>query len=415
MRKNGRKKDTFIHFKGVAADGGFVFEVVTYVVSETESDRKTAFKMTAYEYGVMEIAIDYTETISRVAELVSEMFLIKEHLIDPDLLIRDFRDLTNLDFIILNYRNIRLQIGKNTSKKNIIHMLAEAMSASDYKDSDNEVFVDTQICNPYIERGWAMNDRYYRFIKIVNRSKGLLFSGHLDRIIITSLKDGIVTIDYKACCSSIPDFIAKLKIFFMPYSNFYGIKAIEVEFDRFSIRVDARNVDWILYLYEENCDKYNRLLEKKMQEYYNSSEYIREHAKILKKENRKKTVIQKVRQFQKQNTDFTIVDKKKQEEWENCKDVLSKDDDGKCLIEYVILWAQHMEYLMTKHNKKLSEIWDMSSHYTDSYCFQYESAVSLLASVWKYGEELRVQYNSKYNRECDVNIVLFPEILLFTM
>ena len=70
---------------------------------------------------------------------------------------------------------------------------------------------------------------------------------------------------------------------------------------------------------------------------------------------------------------------------------------------------------MAKHNKKLSEVWDMSSHYTDSYGFQYESAVSLLASVWKYGEELRVQYNSKYNRECDVNIVLFPEILLFTM
>lgn len=57
---------------------------------------------------------------------------------------------------------------------------------------------------------------------------------------------------------------------------------------------------------------------------YNTSKGEIYHAKFLKKEHRKKAVIKKVRQFQKENVDFSIADKKKQEEWEKCKEIVRR-------------------------------------------------------------------------------------------
>ena len=398
MKRNGRKEVTTISFEGVAVDGGFVFKASVFLPNIGGNWTETAFKATAYADGVMEIAIDCTETIPRVAELVSGMFSRKSNF-------------TNLDSVILNYRNICLQIGRSTGRKDIICMLMKAMSASDYKDSDNEVSVDTQTCqkrNPLRDSDRS-NMRYeiytnsFRFDEIVEWSKSLWFRNPCtrDSMIITSLKDGIITVDCIAG-GTISGFAAELKKFFVPYSNFYGVKAIEVEFNQFSIRVDEQNVDRILDLYKRSCDMSSGLWEKEMQEYYNSPEYVRNHARSLKKENRKKAVVQKVKQFQKRNADFSIADKKKQEEWENCKAINSKDDYSNCVIDYTILWAQYMEYLMAKHDKKLSDIWDMSSHLADIYGitgFMYGCAVSILSSTWKYGEELRVQHNLKYNHE----------------
>ena len=406
MRRKGRKEVTMIRFEGVAADGGFVFKASVFLPNIGSNWTETSFKATAYADGVMEIAIDCTETIPRVAELVSGMFSIKSNF-------------TNLESVILNYRNIRLQIGRSTGRKDIICMLMKAMSASDYKDSDNEVSVDIQICqkrNPlkYSDRPNMRYEIYtnsFRFDEIFKWGKSLCFRNPDTResIIISSIKDGIVTVDCIAG-GTISSFVAELRKFFIPYSNFYGIKAIEVEFNQFSIRVDDRNVDRILYLYERSCDMSSGLWEKEMQEYYNSPEYVRNHAKFLKKENRKKAVVQKIRQFR--NADFTIADKKKQEEWENCKAINSKDGYSNCVIDYTILWAQYMEYLMAKHDKKLSDVWDMSSHLADIYGitgFMYGCAVNMLSSFWKYGEELRVQHNAKYNHEGDG--VVNPAIL----
>ena len=408
MKRNGRKEVTMIRFEGVATDGGFVFLASVFLPNIGSNWTETAFKATAYEDGVMEIAIDCTETIPRVAELVSGMFSRKSNF-------------TNLDSVILNYRNIRLQIGRSTGRKDIICMLMKAMSASDYKDSDNEVSVDTQTCqkrNPLRDSDrpnmrYEIYTNFFRFDEIFKWGKSLWFRNPDTResIIISSIKDGIVTVESSAG-GLISDFVAELKKFFVPYSNFYGVKALEVEFNQFSIRVDEQNTDRILYLYKRSCDMSSGLWEKEMQEYYNSPEYVRDHAKSLKKENRKKAVVQKVRQFQKRNADFTIADKKKQEEWENCKAINSKSDYSNCVIDYTILWAQYMEYLMAKHDKKLSDVWDMSSHLADIYGitgFMYGCAVSILSSVWKYGEELRVQHNSKYNHQGDG--VVNPAIL----
>lgn len=408
MRRNGRKEVTMIRFEGVATDGGFVFKASVFLPNIGSNWTETAFKATAYADGVMEIAIDCTETIPRVAELVSGMFSRKSNF-------------TNLDSVILNYRNIRLQIGRSTGRKDIICMLMKAMSASDYKDGDNEVSVDTQTCqkrNPLRDSDrpnmrYEIYTNFFRFDEIFKWGKSLWFRNPDTResIIISSIKDGIVTVESSAG-GLISDFVAELKKFFVPYSNFYGVKALEVEFNQFSIRVDEQNTDRILYLYKRSCDMSSGLWEKEMQEYYNSPGYVKDHAKSLKKENRKKAVVQKVRQFQKRNADFTIADKKKQEEWENCKAINSKDGYSNCVIDYTILWAQYMEYLMAKHDKKLSDVWDMSSHLADIYGitgFMYGYAVSILSSVWKYGEELRVQHNSKYNHEGDG--VVNPAIL----
>lgn len=302
-------------------------------------------------------------------------------------------------------------------------MLMKAMAMPGYKDVDNDVSVDTETCQKRIPLRDSDSDLFnlrdeiytnsFRFDEISNWGKDLWFRNPTTResIIISSIKDGIVTVESTAG-GLISDFVAELRKFFIPYSNFYGVKAVEVEFNQFAIRVDEQNSGRILYLYERSCDMSGGLWEKEMQEYYNSPEYVRDHAKSLKKENRKKAVVQKVRQFQKRNADFTIADKKKQEEWENCKAINSKDGYSNCVIDYTILWAQYMEYLIAKHDKKLSDVWDMSSHLADIYGitgFMYGCAVSILSSVWKYGEELRVQHNSKYNHEGDG--VVNPAIL----
>lgn len=408
MSRNGRKEVTMIRFEGVAADGGFVFKAAVFLPNIGGKWTETAFKATAYADGVMEIAIDYAEGISRIAELVSGMFSRKSNL-------------TNLESVILNYNNIRLQVGKSTGRKDIICMLMKAMSRPDYKDSDNDVYVDTEVCkkDSPLRESDRPNMRYeayansFRFDEIFKWGKDLWFRNPCEResMLISSLKDGIVTVNCMAG-ENIFDFVAQLRKFFVPYSNFYGVKAVEVEFNQFSIRIDDQNVDEILYLYKRSCDMSSGLWEKEMQEYYNSPEYVRNHAKFLKKDCRKKVVVQKVRQFQKKNADFTIADKKKQEEWENCKAINSKDDYSNCIIDYTILWAQYMEYLMAKHGKKVADIWNMSSHLADIYGitgFMYGCAVGILSSVWKYGEELRVQHNSKYGHEGDG--VVNPAIL----
>lgn len=385
-----------IMFEGVTVNGDFIFNASVFFPSIGDDWKQTAFKVIAYEDGVIEIAVDCAESISRVAELVSGMFSRKSNF-------------SNLDSVILNYCNIRLQIGRSTGRKNIICMVMKEMSTSDYRNSDNEVFVDIRICqkqNPLKDLDgtnmkYELYNNSFYFDEIVEWSKSLWFRsiGTGKCMCITSLKKGIATVEGMPGVS-ISEFVSELRKFFIPYSNFYGIRAIEVEFNQFSIKIDEQNAGRIMSLYRRSCDMSNGLWEKEIQEYYNSPQYVRDHAKSLKKENRKKTVIQKVRQFQKRNVDFSIDDEEKKEKWKKCKSINSEDGYSKGIIDYTILWAQYMEYLMDKHDKKLSDVWEISSRLSDIYGitgFMYGCAVNILSSVWKYGEELRVQHNSKYN------------------
>lgn len=400
MKRKGRKEVTWINFGGVATDGGFIFKAAVLKPNIGSKWTETSVKATSYADGIMEIAIDYTESISRVAEIISGMFSSKSNF-------------SNLDAVILDYRNIRLQVRKSNGRKDIICMLMKAMSMPDYKKGNNDVSVDTetcQKCTPLKDSDKQRDMRYeiftnsFRFDQIFKWGKGLYFRKPYTRdgIEISSIKDGIVTVECMVG-SRIDDFVENLRKFFKPYSNLYGVKAVEVEFNQFAITMDEQNAGRILQLFHRSCDMSSGLWEKELQEYYNSPEYVRDHAKSLKKDCRKKIVVQKVRDFQK-NADFTIVDKKKQAEWEDCKAINSKDGYSNGVIEYAILWAQYMEYLMAKHDKKVSDVWDMSSHFADIdgiTGFMYGCAVGILSSVWKYGEELRVQHNSRYGHEGD--------------
>lgn len=395
MKRTGRKEVSIINFEGVATDGGFIFEAEVFLPNIGGNWTETAFKATAYEGGVMEIAIDCAESIQRVAELVSGMFSNKSNF-------------ANLNSVILNYRNICLQVGKANGRKDIISMVMKAMSMPGYKDKDNDVSVDTQICqekNPLRDSDIIQIEKYsnfFRFDYICKWGKSLLYRMPYTRnsILISSWKDGIVTVDCIAG-NSISEFTAELKKFFIPYSNFYGVKAVEVKFNQFSIIVDEQNAGKILALYQRSLGIGSGLRERELQEYYNSPEYVRNHAKSLKANYRKQIVIQKVRQFQKKkDVDFTIVHKKEQEEWKNCKVKNSKDDYSKCIIDYTILWSQFMEYLVEKHGKRVAEVCDSSSNFADIYGItgsMYGCAVRMLSAVWKYGEELRVQHNAIYH------------------
>lgn len=259
MSRNGRKEITVGHFKGVTTDGGFVF-----AADVERTEKRTKLKAIAYEDGVMEIAIDCAEGISRAAEVVSGMFSKKSNF-------------SNLESVILNYNNIRLQIGKNTGRKDIICMFMKAVSMPNCKAQD--VYVDTEVCKigtPLRESDklhieCEIYDRSFRFDEICKCKKSLWFRKLCTKqsLIILSLRDGMVSVDPIAG-NKVSDFVSELRKFFNPYSNFYGIKAVEVEFNEFSIRVDEQNAGRLLYLYKRSCGILYELLSIERQEYCNS-------------------------------------------------------------------------------------------------------------------------------------------------
>lgn len=257
MKKSERKEVTSISFKGVAVDGGFVF-YACFMPAEERKMETITFKITSYVKGVMEIAIDCEQRMPLVAKLMARMFAKESNF-------------ANLDFVIFNYRNIRLRIGKNVGRKTITRMMLKAMSKPEYKVQDNDITVDTCICQKCVPlrssdtilMPYLMKSNSFQFDEVYRCGKYLWFINCASResIIISSIKDGVVTVESVAG-EIISDFVAELRKPFVPYSNFYGIKALEVSINDFSIRIDAQNSDRILELYRRSSSM-STLLEKK--------------------------------------------------------------------------------------------------------------------------------------------------------
>lgn len=386
-----RKESTLLAFTGISQDGGFVFDCLVFP-SYADAD----IKVISYSEGEAVIAIDSSTSIQTVAELIAGLF-------------NDESKFFNLDCVILNYSNISLKIDKNTGRKNIISMLMKQITNLPFQKSNTPV--DTTVTTSIYERNlpirksdddelyYWLNVTDFEFDKFSDYNKIIFKTNNpFIPILISNFENGIISIDCVAG-ANILDFLAILQHFFSPYSNMYGIKGIDISVNEFSIRVDTSNVDNIFYLYEKCCSMSYALHEKEKQEYNNSSKYLRYKIKQQKKSYRKGIVIEKIRKFY-GSKDFSITTKNKKLKWEKIKNLYSKDFHYEILIDYTILWAQYMEYLIEIHNKKLSDICDITSHFSNIYGisgYTHSESLIILCSVWKYGEELRILHNSKYN------------------
>ncbi len=398
MKRRERKEVTFLQIKGVSEDGSFIYEVYA-------SNLYTKIKLISYMNGTAEIAVETSVSISDLAKLASGIF--SKH-----------SNFFNVNSLVLNYRSIKLVVCKNNGRKDIISMLLKALSTSKSDNYSAISFIDMDVCsvkyddNPSYFKNtskitlfapssiWIKKLYSFDFEDILCWGKNMFFSSQFtkDCFTLSSLKNGIVTVECLAG-GSISNFLKILKNFFIPYSNMYGIKGIEVDFNGFSIHIDDRNIDKIYSLFHQSCDFSSLLYEKDLNDYYNSPEYTSKHAKELKKRCRKNATLQKIKSYSGNKIDFSL-QKNLEKDWEQCKSINSKDKYSNGVIEYTILWAQYMEYLINNYNKKISEIYDICSHAADIdgiTGYMYGCAVNLLSVFWKYGDDLRIEHNKKYD------------------
>lgn len=97
----------------------------------------------------------------------------------------------------------------------------------------------------------------------------------------------------------------------------------------------------------------------------------------------------------------------KEKDWEQCKEINSKDMYSRYAIEFMVRWAELLE-------KKIEENPDISAEdairkYADGTSvkadidgitgFQFGCVVNLLYKFWIFGKELNAWHNSKYGYE----------------
>lgn len=253
--KNKTRIVTSMQFEGIAMDGGFVFSAYC---SETQilsvysvkmqqflasqgvaeltpcegfnayflrmSDMQSSkVKVTSYADGTLEIVIDSAESVTKVAKLVAGM-------------LSNYSNFAGLDFVILNYRNVRLKIAKDTGRKNIIAMIRKAMATPEYQNGNNEVAVDFTLQSVPAEA------EKVEFVEIPDwhlPRKVLLFKSRETgkNLYLGGIKDGVITPDFTNG-SEISKLIQETKKIFRPVSNLYGIKGVELQMNHFEYRMD---------------------------------------------------------------------------------------------------------------------------------------------------------------------------------
>lgn len=394
MSRKERKEVTLIDFNGVAADGGWIFKAITWdqLINIKREDGVMDFKVLKYKEKAMEIAIDCTNNIPRIAEVLSGMFSKESNFF-------------GLEYVILNYCNNRLKICKSTGRKNIICMLRKAMALQLGNEESREVHVDTSIC----EKNFLLSDSQneikearencYKMDTKLGVSHGIWLRNleASKTLLIVSIEKECIEIE-AIPGSFISEFVENIGRIFSPYCNLYGVKAVEIEFNGFMMKADEQNCYKVLDYYEKSCCIDVGLREKESEEYFTSPEYIKDQAKALKNEYRKEVVINKIRQ-QFEDKDFSIVDEDKKTKWKKYKVINGKGSFGEGVIEYAILWAQAMEFLIAKHNMSIADALESGSNIAGIYgvtTSMFGCAAGILASVWKYGKEFGEAFCTKY-------------------
>lgn len=194
-------------------------------------------------------------------------------------------------------------------------------------------------------------------------------------------------------------------------TNFIGIQFV---FNGVTILVTKENADK-----EKICKAYHEGLEAEAERrrvefeaYKKTDEYRKKRAIQLKRAVRKETV-QNDSISVGESTELLFKDEEAKKNWEQYVEVNSKDSYSYGVVTYAERWAKYMQHLMDKHNKNVAEIANNASCASDVEGitgYMYGCAVAVLASCWKYGDELRKWHNGKYGHE-DTGGVVNPAVL----
>lgn len=315
------RKEVKFWFEGVAKDLSFIF-YADFLNDVAKNERvKTRFKVSNYEDGIMEMQFKHQETIPRVAFVVSRIF-------------RKESAFCNLDFVILNYRNVKLKIGHNTGRKNIIHMLEKSMKKADAtkKEIDMETCWKERPAKEVISRTDEETELVLRNLYEIKRidgiSKQMYFeSAKGNKVIkISSIKNGKVSMEVDIDNEDILDLQNDIiNIFAMPDARFYGLTKFNLRVNYFQMEVDKENF-------------------YKFLNYYVKSKFIieelenRKQKGEIRKNLRRKNVITKIMKDENFELEFAS--------------------------DYILFWKELTIYLMEKHNKVFDKAWRYAAKFT---------------------------------------------------
>jgi hypothetical protein len=227
---------TEINFVGVAKDGSFVFNAIVL----PDYAAPITFKITQYdEDKIMVIDIDSKESNIRVAEFISGLFA-------------DIR-FSNLKNLVVNYKERIIEVKRYTLEKDIEYILKDIKQSGDATDFSTGSKKQND-GDKYDFLAESSKDQSFYFEWLLWKSMMFISYSSDFRICISSLKNGIISVDL-ATGEDIKKFLfEECSKFFNEKSNFYGIKGIEVEFNKFAICIDEQNYDRIWSLYARSDD-----------------------------------------------------------------------------------------------------------------------------------------------------------------
>lgn len=227
-----------------------------------------------------------------------------------------------------------------------------------------------------------------------------------DHFYLKSLNDGVMVID-PGLSVTISSFAEGVAGCFEKDSNFYGVKAIEFDFNGAYVTVTAKNAETskIVQQWKDKMEENRIKYEKERQEYMKTPEYRAKRAKALKLGYRKNYVVTELLEKKAMALDMQFKDDEARKEWEKTVEINSHDGYSSATVGYAEKWAKLMQYLLDKHeDATVWKIAENASHLADTdgiTGFMYGCAVNILSHVWVHGEELRRWHNKDYGYEGD--------------
>ena len=217
-----RRSITILQFEGISSDVGLVFKALVFPSEKAKNWSTMFINITSYESGTIEVFINCTEGIFKVAELISGMF-------------SKYSNCKNIKTVIFNYRNLHLQVENGKSKEDITEIIVEAMSKPDYKNNCSHV--DMKTCQQNTAPGYEIYDKFFKFEKIDEAGR-LWFRNPSTKssLLILKIKNGVIDVNLTLTSAE------QLRKIFDPCSNFYGVKVLEVHICEFLVTVNKDNL-----------------------------------------------------------------------------------------------------------------------------------------------------------------------------